>query len=249
MSGIAARLETARLDDALSKFCPFRQWQLVNVQFPTAPNTDIDIAHSLKLSRAENVVYIPLQQSSPTTIWHNRNAGATPWSNQVIRLRSTVGGAKALILLATVPERNLPGLPGPSDAIIPGDWNVPPYSAAFFTAPTGGWSVTAANVTNTGYVRIGSTLMVSLLIDNTTVTGTPQYLEYALPAGNVVTFRTDSMCQIINNSVAEVGVLSAQAGDTKVRIYRGGTVLGGNWTGGALTNGVRGQIIIPVTTS
>lgn len=94
--------EIARLEDALLRLCPFRQWEVRQLTFPDEANQDLDIFHGLTPGGDERVVYSILQTSCPTTIYHDRSADRFPWSSNVIRLRSTTAGASVILLLAAM---------------------------------------------------------------------------------------------------------------------------------------------------
>ena len=62
-----------------------------------------------------------------------------------------------------------------------GHWLDVPFNAANFAASSGAWTVTAGNVIVNKYTRIGTTLIWSVKLDNTTVTGGPAELYMTLP--------------------------------------------------------------------
>ncbi|HYE78035.1 MAG TPA: hypothetical protein VEI97_08620 [bacterium] len=91
--------EIARLEDALLRLCPSRQWEIKTVTFPSTANTDLDIAHTLTPTLPELVRYSIIQASSPQIVYHDTSATRTAWENGIIRLRSTQPGGQVTLLL------------------------------------------------------------------------------------------------------------------------------------------------------
>jgi hypothetical protein len=64
-----------------------------------------------------------------------------------------------------------------------GHWVDLPQSQSSFTANTGTWSITGATIYTYAYTAIGKTLLVALVVNSTSVSGSPVELRLALPAG------------------------------------------------------------------
>ncbi len=94
--------EVSRLEDALLRMCPFRQWAIFQVTFPDESNLDLDIHHGLTPGGDERVVYTILQASVPTTLWHDRTGDRIPWSTSIVRLRSTTAAASVTLMLGVL---------------------------------------------------------------------------------------------------------------------------------------------------
>jgi hypothetical protein len=84
-----------------------------------------------------------------------------------------------------------------------GKWTDVPYSAGNFTTPSGTWTVPSGSISQYAWSLSGKTLVLSFSVTNTTVTGTPQWLGIALPAGFLTTNLQDNRCaHLIDNGVA-----------------------------------------------
>lgn len=99
MIHIADAAEITRLEDALLRFCPSRQWQIVTVTFPATANADLDIPHTLTPSNPELVNVQVLQASQPCLVWQDRSATRVAWSAGLIRVRCTAASAQVTLLL------------------------------------------------------------------------------------------------------------------------------------------------------
>jgi hypothetical protein len=74
-----------------------------------------------------------------------------------------------------------------------GHWIDLPQSQSSFMANTGTWSITGSTIYTYAYTAIGKTLLVALVVNSTSVSGSPVELRLALPAGftcasNIVTY-------------------------------------------------------------
>jgi hypothetical protein len=91
--------ELQRLEEALYRFQPGRQWVIRTVTFPSTQETDLDIAHSLTLSNPERVSFKILQANAPVLVWKDLSPTRIPWSQGIIRLRCTTPSAQVVLLL------------------------------------------------------------------------------------------------------------------------------------------------------
>lgn len=87
-----------RLETDLFRYSPFRSWQIVVVSFPTQTHSDVVITHSLTVDVPEAINYTVLQSNCPQNIYH---APTSTWTHHSIRLRSSVAGGQAVVLLTT----------------------------------------------------------------------------------------------------------------------------------------------------
>jgi hypothetical protein len=92
-----------RLESDLLRYCPSRSWEIRVVTFPTNPDFDVVVPHSLTVDTPEAVNYQVLQSNFPMSVYH---APDVPWTHSAIKLRSTAGGASATILLTVGKESN-----------------------------------------------------------------------------------------------------------------------------------------------
>lgn len=103
-SFLSTQAEITRIEDALLRFCPFRQWQIKAVTFPATANTDLDIAHTLQPTNDEIVDYLVIQNTQPVIIYHDATSTRTAWSDGVIRLRATAPSAQVVLLIVVRPD-------------------------------------------------------------------------------------------------------------------------------------------------
>jgi len=80
-----------------AKQIPFDQYEFVSVEFPTA-GVDVRVYHNLRPATPRDIVYIPLQKSCDCTIYDVETVST--WTPSSIVLRSNVGPAEVLFLLA-----------------------------------------------------------------------------------------------------------------------------------------------------
>lgn len=86
-------------DIALHERTPVAQWQIVEVEFPSTPDTDYEIVHRLKPPTAEEVEYTVLRQSTAGVVYEDRSAGRRKWGPNFIVLRSDTASWKGRLLL------------------------------------------------------------------------------------------------------------------------------------------------------
>lgn len=92
-----------RLETDLLRYSPFRSWEIALVQFPNTPHSDVVVAHSLTVDVPEAINYQVIQTNCPQNIYH---APVSVWTHHSIRLRSSVGGGQAIVLLTTSKNNN-----------------------------------------------------------------------------------------------------------------------------------------------
>jgi hypothetical protein len=97
--------ELERLEDALLRLCPSRQFQIRQVTFPTTVGQSLDITHTLRPERAEFIDWVVLQSMYPCLVY--QPTGET-FGEGYVRLACTQPGAPVTLLLmvtAEVPNR------------------------------------------------------------------------------------------------------------------------------------------------
>lgn len=79
---------------------PLAQWEEVEVTFPSAANTDLQIATGLTPPvNLEGINYVALRKDRAADIYHDTSATRKPWQRGSIFLRSTVASARVRLLL------------------------------------------------------------------------------------------------------------------------------------------------------
>ena len=125
-----------------------------------------------------------------------------------------------------------------------GVWQDVPYDANNFTAPTGSWTVESGDVVTYRYMLIGETMFLSLILNGTTVGGTPAHLRVAVPGGFTIAKQTQAAARCYDNGTETVGFLNAAPADaTFVKFFRGGF---SNWATSTNATTVQGFAIFPV---
>jgi hypothetical protein len=97
--------ELERLEDALLRLCPSRQFQIRQVTFPTTVGQSLDITHTLRPERAEFIDWVVIQSMYPCLVY--QPTGET-FGEGYVRLACTQPGAPVTLLLmvtAEVPNR------------------------------------------------------------------------------------------------------------------------------------------------
>jgi len=115
----------------------------------------------------------------------------------------------------------------PMDAAIAGPWTDVPFSAANFTAGAGSWTVTAAQVPTFAYVISAKTMMIALVVDSSTVAGSPAALAVAMPGGVSRNRRTGQPMSYYNGTA---GTGWVNVGTSAIEFYR--DMLGTAWANG-----------------
>lgn len=78
---------------------PFAQWELVDVTFPSTPDSDIQVPHGLQAPSPEHVYYIPVRNAQAVDVYHDVAGTRLPWQPTYIVLRANVASAKVTLLL------------------------------------------------------------------------------------------------------------------------------------------------------
>jgi hypothetical protein len=108
-----------------------------------------------------------------------------------------------------------------------GHWINVPFNAANFTANVGTWTVDAGDVYVQAYTLIGKTLIYSIGVASTSVTGSPAALRVALPSGLVAGNSMYTTCMIWDNGVKIAGTFSIGVGaayvNAQIDLFAGGT--------------------------
>lgn len=80
------------------KASPYASYQELEVTFGSA-DTDMDIRHSLKTDRPDNIDYQVLRADRATSIYHDQSATRKVWGDGYIILRSSAANAVVRLLL------------------------------------------------------------------------------------------------------------------------------------------------------
>ena len=96
--------EIARLEDALLRFAPARQWEIKTVTFPATAGQDLEITHTLSPTNPEHVDWMVLQAPGPLLVYKDTSAARTAWSTGVVRLRCTAASAQVVIALSVAAD-------------------------------------------------------------------------------------------------------------------------------------------------
>jgi hypothetical protein len=80
------------------KRVPFAQWEVVQVTF-TAPDTDLDIRHSLRPTTPDGIRYIPLRQTAAGSIYEDMTGARQAWQSGLIYLRASAALTADLLLV------------------------------------------------------------------------------------------------------------------------------------------------------
>ena len=64
-----------------------------------------------------------------------------------------------------------------------GEWTAAPYSSGDFTGNVGTWTVEAGDLTAFSYAIIGKTMVLSIAVDTSSVSGSPSLLRVKIPGG------------------------------------------------------------------
>lgn len=86
---------------------PFSQWEVVEVTFPSTPDTDVIVPHTLSPPNPDAVSYVPLRASAAGDVYHDITVTRKAWQNTYVVLRCSAASVKARILLV-VEHSNAP---------------------------------------------------------------------------------------------------------------------------------------------
>lgn len=94
-----------------------------------------------------------------------------------------------------------------------GHWITIPYSGTDFTAyAAGAWTVDSGDVLTLTYTLIGKTAILNLLVFNTSVSGSPAELRFALPSGLVASATINLPFWFLNAGGWQLGACQTTAG-------------------------------------
>jgi len=123
-----------------------------------------------------------------------------------------------------------------------GAWTAVPFNAANFTGNDAmTWTVEAGDAPASAYTTIGTTMVLTLGVDSTTVGGTPSsVLRYAIPASKACA-RFVSVPILTAQASWETGLAVCSVNDTYIRLYQG--VVGSNWDARTNNTSIRMTIV------
>ncbi len=231
-------LNSKRQEDNLLSFVASRQSKVLTIELPSIANRPFDVQHGLNVINASKVRYQVIQASAPVLLYSNPNdlVGV-----DFIRLRSTAAGGTVRVLF-TVDEGDAYALKPTTTS-----WISPVFSASDYSSNGGTFTVTQANVTTFDYQWRDFALLMTVVVQNATLTGTPDFLTVKLPDNLVTAHRVEMPCLIRNAGTYEPGQAISLPNDTFVRIYRGEGNLGALWSAGSGNTEFRFQITVPTT--
>lgn len=103
---------------------------------------------------------------------------------------------------------------------IGGAWTSVAHSAGNFTSNAGSWTVASGDQSYFAYVEIGKTMIVSVVLVTTEVSGLPTQLRITVPNGRTISGTHAGMFPALNNSAAVTGMWQAGAGLTYIALLR-----------------------------
>lgn len=126
-----------------------------------------------------------------------------------------------------------------------GEWNTVTYAAGDYTGSGSlTWTVDSGDVANSRYTDIGTTMIWSLGLTNTSTGGTASTeLRVTLPGSRTVSATTTGACAGIDNGTEVAPVWTATAGNSYVSFFR--TIGGANWSN-ASTNATSIRCMVQV---
>jgi hypothetical protein len=108
---------------------PFVSWEIVDVQFPSTPDTDLVIRHNLHVEQPRDVHYRVIKQFTQGDVYETVEGGSTKWTTDYIVLRSDFGGWTGRLLLGVL------------DRIVEfdsGQFSIPPFTDCCSDPSVGG---------------------------------------------------------------------------------------------------------------
>lgn len=78
---------------------PSAQWETMDVTFPSTPDTDLTIVHTLRPQTPDSINYLPVRLGQAASVYHDTSASRLAWGTGFIRLRCNVASAKVRLLL------------------------------------------------------------------------------------------------------------------------------------------------------
>lgn len=109
---------------------------------------------------------------------------------------------------------------GQIEDYIGGAWPSVAHSAGNFTSSAGSWTVDSGDQSYFSYVEIGKTMIVSVVLVTTSVSGTPTQLRVTVPNGRTIAGTHAGNFPALNNAVATTGMWQAGAGLTYIALLR-----------------------------
>lgn len=100
----AAARQQIDLSGALAERWPFAKWELVDVTFPTTPDTDLTIPHLLKPSTPGDVHYMVIKQTTAGVVYETDVVGRKPSTTNFLVLRSDVASWHGRLLLGLLAD-------------------------------------------------------------------------------------------------------------------------------------------------
>ena len=101
-----------------------------------------------------------------------------------------------------------------------GEFIIPPFAPAQYTADVGTWVPTAAQVKDYSYELRGMIATVSADIEGSTITGANTVLMTQIPATMVAARQQKAPCVMIDNGVVILGIMYVLAGGRIVNFIR-----------------------------
>lgn len=249
---MASRLELKRQEENLLGFVASRDALVQTISLPTIANTSFDVRHGLNTTKGERVRFQVIQAAIPVMVYQDpRDVTGTDF----IRLRATANGGVVRILF-TIDEGDDYALPPPVDSsfIVPsgigtfgrpaadGEWQDVAFDAANFTGEgTMTWTVSSGQVYANRYTIVGKTMFWDLMIQASTIGGTPTTgLRAVIPGGYEASSASHTTALGYTNDAGTIVSGYAQVIDpTHVRFVKTSSA---NWTAG--TNYIYGTLII-----
>lgn len=147
-------------------------------------------------------------------------------------------------------DQNIEGYVRPYLGVIEGTRTVPlgqwadvTFAAGNFTSSSGTWTVEVAEQITFAYTLIGTTMIVSVWIQNTDVSGGQSDLYITIPEGLSAANYNLATCQVRDNAAVTLGQMWTAAGQTQIRFRRYDNV---NWAASAAQTDVKGTLAFEV---
>ncbi len=94
-------------DQLIHKYSPIGQWQLVDVVFPAAPDTEISIRHTLTPQQPRDIHYTVVRNCTGGTVYESQALNRKEWGTNFIVLCADNTSWKGRLLL-WVPKTQQP---------------------------------------------------------------------------------------------------------------------------------------------
>lgn len=107
------------------------------------------------------------------------------------------------------------------------------------------WTVAVGDQTTFAYRKVGKTMTVSVVLVTTSVGGVlGGFLQIVVPGGFTVAKETETLCHIIDNGVASIGLMAVGGGDSFILLTR---LDGSDWSASTNQTAIAGQITFETT--